>query len=166
MEIPKLVRFFGLPSQNLEFDKFLAENNIEDRPVFDLDTENPAEIISLPDQGMFLEFVQPGSYRAMHGSVREDGEMIFSEIFLYLRSEEGFAPYSGKILPDLSSDIRQDEVLVKFGSPSLIRDGNDQFGRPNTIEYAWENVNGFSVTIMFLKNPSVVRYIVVSPEKI
>ncbi|GAB2909712.1 hypothetical protein GCM10027093_54780 [Paraburkholderia jirisanensis] len=166
MKIQDLVKFFGLPAQNLAFDKFLTEYGISERPVFDVESGNPFEIITLEAQGFMLQFDQPDDYEKQYGNPREAGEMIFSKIFLYIVAEEGFKPYSGEVLPGISSDITREKALAEFGSPSRTRDEGDRFGRPNNIEYTWNNVNGLGVFIRFIKDPPAARHIVISPEKI
>ena len=165
MKVEDLVNFFGLPAQNKEFDKFLTANGISERPIFDVDTENPTERISVPSQGLSLEVVRPASYRQRYGAIREDGEMIFAKIFGYVTAEDDFSAYAGQVLPNVSTTIELGDALRRFGTPSRVRDENDPFGRPNNIEYTWENICGFSVFIRFFKEPPSVRHIVVSPAK-
>ena len=166
MRAQELIGFFGLPAQNMHFDKFLTENGISERPVFDDETGNPFERISLENLGLSLKFMRPGAYGEQYGGVREDGEMIFSSIFIYTLPEEGFSAYSGGVLPDLATSITQQEAMSRFGPASRVRDEGDRFGRPNNIEFTWNNVNGLHIFIRFLKNPAVVRHMVVSPTEI
>ena len=165
MKIEELIVFFGLPAQNEKFDKFLTANGIDERPIFDVDLENPTERIQIPDEGLSLEFIRPISYHQRYGSVREDGEMIFAKIFVYATPEDEFSAYTGQVLPGVSTNITVADALDRFGVPSRVRDEGDPFGRPNNIEYSWEDVEGLSIFIRFLKDPPSVRHMVISPKK-
>lgn len=70
MKVEELTEFFGLLAQNIEFDRFLAGNGILERPIYDVETENPFEMIEIPDRGLSFEFVKLREYRERYGSVR------------------------------------------------------------------------------------------------
>ncbi|WGS51144.1 hypothetical protein LFL96_06475 [Paraburkholderia sp. D15] len=144
----------------------MTEHEIYERPVFDHESGNPAERISLEKLGLSLEFMRPGAYKEQYGSTREDGEMIFSSIFIYAVPEDGFDAYSGEVFPELSISVTQQEAVKQFGPAARVRDEGDRFGRPNNIELTWNDVNGFSIFIRFLKNPPAVRHMVISPAEI
>jgi hypothetical protein len=166
MRVQTLIPFFGLPSQDRNFDQFLTQNGISVRPVFNEKTENPIERISLQELGLSLGFERPNAYAKQYGSVRENGEMIFSSVFIYAVPEDGFATYSGEILSTLATDITRQDTEHRFGTASRIRDEGDRFGRPNNIEFTWNNISGLSIFIRFLKVPAAVRHVVISPTRI
>lgn len=165
MTVEELIAFFGLPAQNIDFSDFLVANGIFERPIFDVDTENPMEHIQIPDRGLSLEFIRPISYSHRYGVVREDGEMIFAKIFVYATAEDEFFAYVGQVLPGVATNIVVEDALSRFGAPSWVRDEGDPFGRPNNIEYTWDNIEGFSIFIRFYKEPPSVRHMVISPAK-
>lgn len=150
----------------MHFDKFLKKNRISERPVFDDDTGNPIERISLKDQGLSLEFIRPGAYREEYGSAQEHGEMIFSSIFIYAVPEDDFQAYAGEVLAELATSITQQEALRQFGPALRIRDEGDRLGRPNNMEFTWNNINGLHIFVRFFKNPAAVRHMVISPAEI
>ncbi|CAB3727482.1 hypothetical protein [Trinickia soli] len=90
MNVGDFQKFFGLPATNQEFAVFLSSHGIDERPAFDSETGNPAELIELPESGVALEFVRPGAFVKKFGPVREDGDMIFSKIFVYLVPEDDY----------------------------------------------------------------------------
>lgn len=165
MKVEELIGFFGLPAQNIEFDRFLAGNGIFERPIYDVETENPSERVCIPDRGLSLEFVRPSWYSQRYGPVRQHGEMVFAKIFVYATAEDDFCGYAGQVLPGISTNVTVGDALSRLGVAARVRDEDDPFGRPNNIEYTWENVGGASVFIRFYKEPPSVRHMVISPAK-
>jgi hypothetical protein len=165
MNIGDLPKFFGLPATNREFQEFLSNNGIEERPAFDPETGNPVELIEVPDSGLALEFIRPGAFVKKFGPVREDGDMIFSKIFIYLVREDDYAAYTGTWPSPFPTSMTPDECLASFGKPDRVRDENDDFGQPNSIEYTWDLVDGYSIFVRFIKVPLAARHVVVTPAK-
>ena len=165
MNVGDLPKFFGLPATNQEFETFLSSHGIKERPAFDSETGNPAELIELPDFGLALEFIRPGAFVKKFGPVREDGDMIFSEIFAYLVQEDDYAAYKGTWPSPFPALINPDTCLAAFGKSDHIRDESDDFGQPNNIEYEWDSVDGYSIFIRFIKVPLAAKHVVVTPAK-
>lgn len=165
MNVGDLPKFFGLPATNPDFDVYLSSHDIEERPAFDSETGNPAELIELPESGLALEFVRPGAFVKKFGPVREDGDMIFSKIFVYLVSEDDYAAYDGTWPHPFPASITPDACLAAFGKPDRIRDENDDFGQPNNIEYTWDSVDSYSIFVRFMKLPLAAKHVVVTPAK-
>lgn len=56
MNVGDFQKFFGLPATNQESAVFLSSHGIDERPAFDSETGNPAELIELPS-GVALELL-------------------------------------------------------------------------------------------------------------
>lgn len=92
--------------------------------------------------------------------------MIFSSIFIYAVPEDDFQAYAGEVLAELATSITQQEALRQFGPALRIRDEGDRLGRPNNMEFTWNNINGLHIFVRFFKNPAAVRHMVISPTEI
>jgi hypothetical protein len=166
MNVDDLLQYFGLPVTNREFHEFLSRNEIREQPDYDPESGIPFALLELPEVGLSMEFIKPDEYAEDFGPVRENGEMIFSKIFIHLVPEDDYKGYMGVLASVLPDPLLPDSCHAKFGKPDLVRDENDDFGQANNIEYKWKSINGYSIFVRFIKAPLAVRHVVITPARI
>jgi hypothetical protein len=165
MDVTDLLRFFGFPATSCDFSEFLSSHGIEDRPSFNSETGNLFENMELPDSGFSLQFVMPREYEEDFGPAREPDGMIFSQIYIFLIPEGWYRSYTGKLPAVLPATLTPDACVGAFGTPDFVRDDDDNFGQPNTIEYTWDRVGELSIFVRFFKTPQVAKEVVINPAK-
>ncbi|NDV73506.1 hypothetical protein [Burkholderia cenocepacia] len=166
MDANDLIKYLGLPATNTEFREFLLKNGVDEIPAYDPDTGNPFSVIELTENGLSMEFIRPIAFSKKFGPPRENGEMIFSKIFIYLASEDDYSAYAGKLPAMLAGMSTVEDCIAQFGKPDRVRDEDDDFGQPNNIEYTWDHVGAHSIFIRYIKDPRAIRHVVITPAKV
>ncbi|WGS51147.1 hypothetical protein LFL96_06490 [Paraburkholderia sp. D15] len=166
MGIDDLLKYFGRPVTNPAFDDFLSRNGVEERFEYSSDSGIPFALLEIPVSGISMEFIKPREFADDFGAVQEDGDLLFSKVFLYIAAEDNYYAYSGAWPSVVPKPTLPEACISKLGHPDFIRDEDDDFGQTNTVEYTWDQTNGYSVFVRFTKQPLAVRHIVITPARV
>ena len=158
MKINEVSKFFGLPTNNVEFDKLLTSYGIKQRPKY---KQNPFEKIRCPQEGWSLELVPQLGYEKWWGPARENGELIFMAIRVYgAHNDDDYAPYAGELPHGLTFATTLQEAKAILGTPTLNHESDE-----NTV-YMWYNFNGYSFWLCYLPSEKEIAFMTIKPKKI
>lgn len=150
MKILEAARFFGLPAQNTEFDKFLTGAGIADRPVYD--NETPVEFLSNDDEGFSFEFIDASIYEEFTGPVREKGDLIFHKIEVSSEKYTGrLAGYVGELPLGIKFQTTLQEAIAILGPPS-----RSQSAGRGRRSHTWDNANGYAISLFYQADGSEI----------
>ncbi|WBS02104.1 hypothetical protein OU994_28260 [Pseudoduganella sp. SL102] len=154
MRIDEVSEFLGLPVENKEFDAFLTEHGIQNRPVF---KGTPVENIILPKQGLVLKFDTRGGYQRRYGPQPEEGGMIFSSVQVYgAVNDSCLAQYPGALPYGLSFKSTLEDALGIFKESTV----NHQSGR-NWV-HVWYGYRGHTLALCFLPDSEGISFLALS----
>ncbi|MDM5182115.1 hypothetical protein PO883_33635 [Massilia sp. DJPM01] len=158
MKISRLTNFLSFPAQNIDFDKFLIEHEITERP---LDKPTPIAWLNRKDLGVSMIFYPVRDYRKWWGLVGEDGEMIFSTLQIYgENNDSGFAGYRDQLPYGLTFASTLQEARAIFGEPTL-----DHLSGPENRVYLWYGYQGYSIALCFLPENNGISFLSIEKNK-
>lgn len=161
MKIFEITKFFGFPSQNEDFDKFLSANHIVERPIF---KESPIEVITVEKEGLGLSFETADYYRETYGPepVNENGDMVLAKIQVNSDYYAGkVSRYAGNLPFGLKFENSLTEAMAILGEPR-----NSHRSGPVNHMYYWNNFQGYQVSLNFLPEGKKIAFLSLSPKEI
>ncbi|NHZ65887.1 hypothetical protein [Massilia genomosp. 1] len=161
MKIFEIAKFFGFPSQNEDFDKFLSANHIVKRPIF---KENPIEVITVEKEGIGLLFEMADYYRETYGPgpVNENGDMVLATIQVNSDYYAGKPfRYADNLPFGLKFENSLTEAIAILGEPR-----NSHRSGPVNHTYNWNNFQGYQISLNFLPEGKKIAWLSLSPQEI
>ncbi len=152
MKIVDVVKFFGYPPQNKEFDIYLNSYEAPQRPIF---VENPTERINNHKTGISLIFRAKNGYIENWGLPKESGEMIFFEIQVYSENNDSdFKKFAGELPFNLTFQSTLSDVTSALG-PSTV----DHPSGPDNRVHVWYNLEGITYGMCFLPKDTGISFV-------
>jgi len=156
MKIEEAIQFFGHSNESKELDAYLTSLGFSDRPTFD---ENPMEWVSKNQEGFTFIFDEKHGYEETWGQPKEDGEMIFCTIRVYGKgNSDDFAEYKGELPNGLTFNSTLADAIKKLGKPDSSR---ESFSKQMVCN--WNNLQKFSLSIVFLTDDQGIAFLNVKP---
>lgn len=150
MKINELIQFFGLPPESKNFDTYLSNNGILDRPKF---TSSPVESIDWEEGGLSLVFETMNGYQESWGKAREPGVFIFSSLQAYgADNDSGFRSFQGELPFNLTFNTTLAAARKIFGDPTV----NHKSGQ-NHI-YVWYGYHKNTISLCFLPDNKGISF--------
>ncbi|NIA00578.1 hypothetical protein [Massilia sp. CCM 8734] len=159
MKIFELTKFFGFPSQNEDFDKFLSANHIVERPIFN---ETPIEVITVEKEGIGLMFQTADYYRETYGPVDENSDMVLTTVQVNSDYYAGkFSRYTGDLPFGIKFENTLTEAIAILGEPR-----NSHRSGPVNHMHNWNNFQGYQISLNFLPEGKKIAFLLLSPKEI
>ncbi|CUI05554.1 hypothetical protein BN2497_5885 [Janthinobacterium sp. CG23_2] len=158
MKIHQLSLYLSFPAQNTNFDKFLTEHEINERP---LDKPTPIACLTRKDLGVSMIFYPVRDYKKWWGSVGEEGKMIFSTLQIYGEdNDSGFSGYLEELLYGLTFASTFQEARAIFGEQTL-----DHLSGPENRVYLWYGFQGYSIALCSLPENKGISFLSIEKSK-